>query len=227
MDEDTGLAERLKQLQSRRGPDLVAALADEIALLHRQTTELRREVAALADFRGSRWLARHAPGGEGPALPRAAIIEADQHLGPRDGFYPLEYTSAGVPFRWTGPSPNFFFEVYVDRTRACDLTLDALSFIDFEAQKDIKLMADAEAVPVRIETGESGFHILATLPPRGDRFATNLVFILPKAMPPREGSDTRPLGLAFSRLSIGPHAGSKGAAVSAAADEDVFAEPAT
>jgi hypothetical protein len=240
MDDDREFGQRLQQMLSKKGQDLVKGLVEEIAVLHRQIADMRREMAALADFKGSRWLSLETGKNDGPALPRSVIIEADQHLAPRSGFYPVEYTADGVPFRWTGPTPQFFFEIYVDRRCGADLALDALSCIDFEAQKKITLMADGESIPVELVRDGSGFRVLATLPERDDRFATNLAFILPKVMPPAEGSDTRPLGLAFNKLAVSSRAmpkvfdaGSVAESASAggesqapsAADEGVIAEP--
>jgi hypothetical protein len=202
MDDSTGIDERLQHLLKLTGQDQAKALAGEIAALHRQISNLKREIAALADFRGSRWLSLHGAGGGGPALPRTAVIDADQNLPASDGFYPVEYTSEGVPFRWSGPTPQFFFEVYIDRRNGADLVLKALSCIDFDVQSAIVLMADAESVPVEVVREESGFRIHAALPPRDDRYATNLVFILPKVLHAPEGSDIRPLGLAFNRLEV-------------------------
>jgi hypothetical protein len=199
--EDAG--ERLTGVSGKRGEELVQELADEIASLHRELAALKSEVAALAEFRSSRGLVLEPPAAvAAPPLPQSATIEADHMLRPHDGFYGVEYTSAGTPFRWTGPSVQFCFNVYVERSNGADLRLFALSSIDFEVQKGIVLIADGETLPVNVERDGEGFAVTAFLPARVDQGATGLVFVLPAVLTPPGGADDRVLGLAFGHLSI-------------------------
>jgi hypothetical protein len=199
--EDAG--ERQKDASGKRGEGLVQELTDEIALLNRELAALKSEVAALADFRSSRGLVLEPLAATAaPSLPRKATIEADQMLRPHDGFYGVERTSDGMPFRWTGPSVQFCFNVYVDRSNGADLRLFALTSIDFEVQKKIVLIADGETLPVNVEPESGGFAVTAFLPARADQGSTGLVFVLPAVLPPAGSTDGRLLGLAFGRLSI-------------------------
>jgi len=123
--------ERLKDVSEKRGEELVQELTDEIASLHRELAALKSEVAALTDFRSSRGLVLEPPTAMvPPSLPQSVTIEADHMLRPHDGFYGVEHTSDGTPFRWTGPSVQFCFTVYVDRSNGADLRLFALTSID-------------------------------------------------------------------------------------------------
>src|SRR6185312_9139904 len=135
-------------------------------------------------------------------LPQRVTIEADHMLRPHDGFYGVEHTSEGTPFRWTGPSVQFCFNVYVDRSSGADLRLFALTSIDFEIQKKIVLIADGETLPVNVEPDSGGFAVTAFLPARPDNGSTGLVFVLPAVLTPAGGTEGRALGLAFGRLSI-------------------------
>ncbi len=199
--EDAG--ERLKDVSGKRGEELVQELTDEIASLHRELAALKSEVAALADFRSSRGLVLEPPTAMAlPSLPQRVTIEADHMLRPHDGFYGVEHTSDGTPFRWTGPSVQFCFNVYVDRSNGADLRLFALTSIDFEVQKKIVLIADGETLPVTVEPDGGGFAVTAFLPARADQGATGLVFVLPVVLTPPGGADGRALGLAFGHLSI-------------------------
>jgi hypothetical protein len=200
--DDGGLNERLKALLAKRGDQLVEGCVDELGILHQELALLRRELSALADYQSSRGLELATHDGGGPLLPKSVTIEADQMLRPHDGFYPVEYTSEGIPFRWTGPSVQFCFSVFVDRSAGADVNLLALTSIDFELQKNLTLIADGETVPVEVVPEPSGFAITAFVPPRPDRGVTSLVFVLPAVLAPPGGTDARQLGIAFARLSV-------------------------
>ncbi len=203
MDEDGDLDGRLQQLLGKRGQELVRGLVEEFGALHREIAGLKREVAALADYPASRWLVLDAAGAANAMpLPHSVAIEPDHLLRPRDGFYPVEYTAGGVPFRWTGPSVQFSFDLFVDRTNGCDLRLQALNSVDFEQQKNLMLLVDGEAVPLNLVPEGTGFAVSAALPVRADRRATSLVFILPAVIVPPGTAETRPLGIAFAGLSV-------------------------
>jgi hypothetical protein len=192
-----------------REQNLVQGLIEQVADLHRQIAALRRELAALAEYRASRdrlLVLDDARTGL-TRLPRFVVIEADHLLQPRDGFYGVEYTAGNVAFRWTGPSTQFSFNLFIDRSHGAELRLDALSCIDFERQRKMRLLVDGESVPVSIDPHEGGFVVLAKLPQRCGVSNTNLVFILPVVLVPPESTDSRELGIAFSQLSVTACAG--------------------
>jgi hypothetical protein len=200
---DKNISERLKHLLEKRGEELAQGVSDEFELLHRELAALKREIAALANYQSSRGLVLEPPTAVVvPSLPKRVTIEADQLLRAHDGFYGVEHTSNGTPFRWTGPSVQFCFNVFVDRRNGADMYLLALTSIDFEIQKEMALIVDGETVPVSIEPDGAGFAVKAFLPPRGDHGATGLVFALPAVLVPPGGVDTRALGIAFARLSV-------------------------
>jgi len=185
------LNERLAQLADKSGEDLARELSIEFTNLYRELATLKQEISALAKDRAS------------PGSPcENVMVEAHETLCSEDGFYSLEQTPAGTPFRWTGPTPEFRFNVLVDRTAGADLHLVALSSIDFEVQKNVTLAADGEPIPVNVTTDPPGFSLTAFLPPREGRRVTSLVFSLPAVLAPPGGNDERLLGIAFSRLFV-------------------------
>lgn len=204
MDDDSGLDARLQQLLAKRGQELVKGLTDEITRLHREIALLRRELGALADYQSmrDRWLATGDPASQAAALPRNVTIEPDQMLSPRDGFYPAEFTAGGVAFRWTGPTREFIYDVFVERSQGASLKLEVLNCIDYEAQKDLKLLVDGEPVPLETTQEGTGFEVRAVLPMRHDGRSSNLVFVVPVVMSPPESSDERLLGVAIGRLTV-------------------------
>lgn len=195
---------RLQKLLERRGEDLVRGLIEEFGRLHREVASLKRELTALSAYQAAhdRQLVIDAAVTKIFYMPRAVSIEADQNLRSQDGFYPLEHTSDGIPFRWTGPSPQFSFDLFVDRSSFVELRLDALNCIDFEVQGNIALLVDGESVPTHVEREDLRIGVTAVLPPRSGNETTNLVFVLPAALVPPGPEDTRALGLAFSRLRV-------------------------
>jgi hypothetical protein len=203
---------RADQIVEKRGQP-TEEIAEELGTLQREVAKLREEIAALrrsgagADLMGAHMGSQMGgTQGGGAQLPETVVVEADDQLGPQQGFYPLEHTEAGVPFCWTGPTAQFSFNVAVDRSSGADLQLDAINFIEFERQKNVLLLVDGVAVPVDVSYGGMGVVITADLPARMGNATANLVFILPAALSPANPADTRLLGLAFARLSVTPRA---------------------
>lgn len=201
---DEGVDVQLQRVPEGSSHDLVEGLVREVARLRDEIAALKRGLTALSDYQASR--DRLLALGEDQAvvarLPRFVIVEPDQLLRSQDGFYGVEHTANGIPFRWTGPSASFSFNLFIDRTHGADLRLDVLNCIDFGLQRKIRLVADGEPVPVTVDPREPGFVVLALLPKRAGTSSTNLVFFLPAALVPPESSDSRELGVAFGRLSV-------------------------
>jgi hypothetical protein len=204
MADEGDLESKFQQLLARRGQDLVRGLIDEIADLHREIGELRRELAALGDYQAmrDRWLTIGGETSRAVRLPRLAVVEPTLPMRTSDGFYPLEHTGGGIAFRWTGPSAQFSFNVFVDRSRGADLRLETINCIDAELQKNLGLLVDGESVPLEISQEETAFTVTAALPAHEDGRSTNLVFVLPAVLSPPESADTRLLGVAFTRLTV-------------------------
>ena len=204
MADEGDLESKFQQLLARRGQDLVRGLIDEITDLHREIGELRRELDALGDYQAmrDRWLTVGGQTSRIVRLPRLAVIDPTQPMRTSDGFFPLEYTGGGIAFRWTGPSAQFSFNVFVDRSRGADLKLETIHCMDAEFQKNLGLLVDGESVPVEVTQVETAFTVTAALPARDDGRSTNLVFVLPAVFAPPESPDTRLLGVAFQRLIV-------------------------
>ncbi|HWA89241.1 MAG TPA: hypothetical protein VG889_04355 [Rhizomicrobium sp.] len=204
MDEESGLETRLQLLLAKRGQELVKGLTDEIMRLHREIAALQRELKALGEYQTmrDRWLGRGETGAKGATLPRNVVIAPDQMISLRDGFYPAEVAGDGTAFRWTGPSREFVFDVFVERRWGGSLKLDVLNCIDYEAQKDLALFVDGVPATVEIEQQGSGFAARAALAASDEGRSTNLVFVLPAVLTPPGSEDERLLGVAFGKLTV-------------------------
>jgi hypothetical protein len=203
MDEAEGLDARLHALLDKRGQELVKGVIEEFTSLNREIAALRRELSALTAYQASRdrWLAIETEQSRIAPLPRVVTIEPDQMLRFQDGFFPVEHTSDGTAFRWTGPSPHFSFDIFIDRSREVEICLDVLNCIDFEVQKNLSLLADGESVPVTLKEAAPGFAATAILPQREGSEGTNLVFVLPATIVPPGTKETRALGVAFAKFT--------------------------
>jgi hypothetical protein len=203
MEEAGSLDARLQKLLEKRGQEFVQAVIEEFASLNREIATLNRELGALTAYQASRdrWLAIDAEEQRIAPLPRVVSVEPDQLLRFQDGFFPVEHTADGTPFRWTGPSPQFSFDIFIDRSREVELRLDVVNCIDFDSQKNISLLVDGESVALDIEEVPPGFVATANLRAREGKHATNVVFLVPNTIVPPGTTETRALGVAFTRFT--------------------------
>lgn len=204
MHEQDKLEQRLQTLHELKGRDLVNALIREIGDLQRQLSQLQREMAAYRDYQAARdrWLVIDTVQKARVQLPKSVTIDASHALHPRQGFYGLEYGARGTPFSWTGPTPNFSFDIYIDRSQGADLELRALSCMNFERQKDLRLLVNGETVPTATVKNGNGLVLKADLPARDDDRSCNIVFCVPEVLRPADSNDKRLLGIAFHSLSV-------------------------
>jgi hypothetical protein len=202
---DSDTESRLQALASKKGADLISGITEEILRCHKETARLRRELSALTDYQATKdqWLLWETHRPTEVRFPHKIMIQADEFLDARDGFYAVEYTEKGVPFCWTGPSPRFSFEVFVDRSTQSDLVLEAFQCLNLEIQKNMSLIVDGEPTSLELRNGPPGLQFHAVLPKRDSAGGTHLVFLMPRQLSPGTG-DPRPLGLSFVKLTVRP-----------------------
>src|ERR1700741_3611537 len=179
MADESDLESRFQQLLARRGQDLVRGLIDEISDLHREIAGLRRELSALGDYQAmrDRWLSLEADAPRIVRFPRLVTVEPGQPMRAADGFYTAETSGGGIPFRWTGPSAQFSFNLFVDRTHGADCRFETINCMDAVVQKNMGLLVDGESVPLEVTVDEMAFIAPAALPPRADGRSTTQVFL--------------------------------------------------
>lgn len=190
---------QLHPQSANAGPDELlnrtpSGVEGELAQLRFEVQRLKEEVTLLRTLGAKREAATRRN------LPGSVVVTADQ-VEESQGFYSLERT-VGTTFRWTGPSNRFFFELLIDRVAGADLLLHGINFIDWERQKDVTLLVDAEPVPLAVDKGGMGVVGHAALPPRIETAPTQLVFVLPEMITPDDPGDPRELGLSFVRLTV-------------------------
>jgi hypothetical protein len=199
--------------------DSVARLQATLKTLERQQRTLEAALAARDVFVQPDPRAAY-------SLPQQLVIEADHLLDPEDGFYSLEHSAKGQPFRWTGPETSFTFNVYVDRSEPRPVEALFLNSIVPDMFQVTQCFVDQEHVETRYVFEDGLNKIYAEIPARAhpDTTRTAVTFVLPEVRSARDSdpasSDTRPLGVAFHRLTIAPDA------VARAEEPAVEAEPA-
>ena len=185
----------------RSSPDrLLRSIAAELARLRTALARCDERLAAIET---------EAPP---PALPHGVTIDAEDTPDCGQGFYQLERNGEGVPMRWTGPNPDFGFEIAIDRASACPFALHFLKLYAPAAPSDLRAAADGAALAINVEEAAGGgFFARGVLPARAGAGLTTLRFTCPKVGSPRdEGfNDERVLGLLFFRLEVGEDGGAQ------------------
>ena len=203
MSEDGSSPEQeVLQRLDRSSPDrLLRSIAAEIARIQQAVARCEARIAALE--------ARSA------ALSPHVVIDAESAIDHAHGFHQLEHDGDGKPMRWTGPDPDFRFELAIDRAAPRPIALGFARFYVDVVPLSLRAEADGGEIALCVEPLEGdGFVARGELPARPGRGVTALRFICPKTGSPRDdgGDDDRVLGLLFRRLEVGAPEAAAGAA---------------
>ena len=192
-------------LLDKRGSELILSLVEEIVNLNIRTELALRQIQALKSFESLKdHLITVDAAKTADPRPTALKLDASQLFNPKDGFHNLEYSPTGVPYRWTGPTREFSFNVFVGRTQPVALALRATKLMEPELQSELVLIADGEPMNLTFEREDDAWVARAVLPARTDLGATHLVFVSASVASPPDSADARTLGIAFSELDVRP-----------------------
>ncbi len=205
---DTDVAKILARLNRSNSDTLLHSIAEELLRLHQAYLTI---VARMYALEKTQAVHDHiVSSGDAMAfgpLPRTADIDASFSLPAESGFYPLEYDKRGVSFRWTGPEPTFFFELFIDRKAPANIRMHYSKGRLKEAARSVRCYVDgAEIATTQIEV-DGAFELHGVLPSRDLAGGTVISFTCPSVSSPAEDGqspDTRLLGLIFRRLRIDP-----------------------
>ncbi len=189
-------------------------LRGDVAALRSQVTELRGELAKLAErvalyerilqIRDAAFPEAAASElGDAPLATRFEI-EASQLLPVQDGFHALEWGPEGA-FRWTGPEPRVRFVAWIERRGPLRASLKLFHFGMPANQHDLALIVDGLRHPLKRGEGEKVL-VSPLIPPRpGDGPTEILIEVAHMHSPQQLGHpDKRTLGIAFQRLVVEP-----------------------
>ncbi|HLY55970.1 MAG TPA: hypothetical protein VKS60_10465 [Stellaceae bacterium] len=138
-------------------------------------------------------------------LPSTLVIDATHDLPAASGFHGVQIDALGLPYRWTGPTREFSFDVLIARDRPARFRLHFASIYADVAEPVLGCFVDGEEVAV--ETTEAGGNIIAqgTLRARREPGRSILTFLCPAVASPAatgRSQDRRSLGLSFRRLEL-------------------------
>ncbi len=134
-------------------------------------------------------------------------IDAGFPLFSINGFYRSEYDSKGKPFRWTGPTNEFKFEINLNRTAPLIFELELLPG-GFSKPDKIRCLVDDIEIPTVVERSDTSITHRGVIPETEEIGLTSIMFVCEEMYVPSEKdpnfSDTRRLGVVFRELRIFP-----------------------
>ena len=148
-------------------------------------------------------------------MPRAALeyagrsevqVDSSAPLAAESGFHALERDGNGTAFRWTGPTPQFNYDLHLDRTVLLKFSLQAPLW-GAEHARNLECSSDGMSLPLRARTIGRMLVLEGILFPRALVGMTRLVFRvdhLHVATPKTEGVPFRELGMPVFRLKVMP-----------------------
>lgn len=138
------------------------------------------------------------------AYPRKVTVSAVDSSLSAPEFHAIEYASYGPPARWTGPSTNFSFDVFLDRSVTLEFVLEFENVYFDRPVEEMKCFLDGREIRLQIETGGGGYLASGILPVREGEGASVITFVCPDVRSPRENGhpDDRILGVRFRQLSV-------------------------
>jgi hypothetical protein len=148
-------------------------------------------------------------------MPRAALeyagrteiqVDSSAPLAAESGFHALERDGNGTAFRWTGPTPQFNYDLHLDRSSLLKFSLQAPLW-GAEHAKNLDCSSDGMSLPLRPRTIGRMLVLEGILFPRPMVGMTRLVFKvdhLHVATPKTEGVALRELGMPVFRLKVMP-----------------------
>lgn len=205
---DTDVATILARLD-RSNPDaLLKSIAGELLRLNNAYLDV---VARMHAFEVTQTIHDQIAASAEPktfsSMPPGVVIEAAFSLSVESGFHHLEYDVLGVPYRWTGPEPVFFFEVFVDRQAPAAVRMHYSQIYSLEGGYPVQCYVDGEEIETSLVEIAGEFEVHGLLPSRDFVGGTVISFVCPKVASPavvEKSKDERQLGLAFRWLRIDP-----------------------
>ncbi|MEK8030650.1 hypothetical protein AACH06_07405 [Ideonella sp. DXS29W] len=135
---------------------------------------------------------------------RQAAIEASMPMPAERGFYALERDGVGNPFRWTGPTRSFHFDLHLDRTVPLRFVLQ-MPLWGSEHAQGLRASCDEVSLPLLRRPGHRVLDFEGVLLPREVLGLTRLTFLSERVSTVTSNEDegaSRQLGVPFLRLSV-------------------------
>ena len=137
---------------------------------------------------------------------KEAQIDASAPLPPERGFHALERDGNGTVFRWTGPTPQFHYDLHLDRSELLMFSLH-VPLWGAEHAKGLSVSSDGRMIPLRRRNVGRSVVLDGVLQPRADVGLTRLDFAVERMQTvaaKTEGAAPRELGIPVLRLKVAP-----------------------
>lgn len=196
-----------KEMRTKKPSEVLEILWETLAKLKAENAALHDKVALIEDFVKSRDLLINKSDENyhktSNNLPSDLEIHATWNLGFENCLYQLEYDSNGVPYRWSGPSNLFGFDILIDRSQDKIGKLELLYAVDNRNFSEITVFLDGQKIDMSIISINDTFYGEFKLPARMWSGLTYVRFCVPIQKSPENNTlDQRMLGVAFHKLSI-------------------------
>ncbi len=188
--------------------NVLDALANELAIQRVEMDEFRAQLAGLSnELEVLRTVQRARdiilPGARADyALRQSITMDATAPVAPGTGLHMLEKDGKGTPFRWSGPSPSFQFDLHLDRSKEAVFALH-IALWGRERAANLLCTGDDVDIPLASEVGPRALMLTGVLPARETLGVTTLRFTVDAMHTPSvaEGEVPRPLGVPVLRLT--------------------------
>ncbi|MGZ8252639.1 MAG: hypothetical protein ACXWT7_09860 [Methylophilaceae bacterium] len=135
---------------------------------------------------------------------RQIKIDAAMPIKPDKGFYGIEHTDKGLPFRWTGPENSFFFDLHLCRTTPLKFSLSLARWGTAPSNK-IRCFSDNKEIPLTKKLTSLLIEYSGVLLPREALGVTRLEFSVAKMFKPNPADNLSPLlGVVFDNFTVDP-----------------------
>jgi hypothetical protein len=175
----------------------VENLQGRVALLERRLQLISEEISLARSYSPQNGLSAPAdsangelagPRGDDAApFPAEVHIDADSVSAFAHGFYPREYDSNGVMFRWTGNGPLCELRFFIDRGADRPFRLNAGDTAE-DILSQISGFVDYAPIPLTIDENEKGTYLVGTVPKRAHTRLAVASFLLGQLVPKKKSA---------------------------------------
>jgi hypothetical protein len=135
---------------------------------------------------------------------KEAQVDVSAPLPADRGFHALERDGNGIPFRWTGPSAHFFYDLHLDRSGFMMISLHVPTWGADHAE-NLTCTSDGVTIPLQRRVVGRTLMLEGALPPRPSLGLSRICFQVEKTHSVSQQNDTSPareLGIPVLRLKV-------------------------
>ena len=149
-----------------------------------------------------------------PTPPRKKDIKVDtigqrfsvDQLAVNSNLLPVEHSSDGTSYVWSGSTPEILFTFPLDRNKVLGMHIRLFALIKPEYSKQLKVLVDETHIKHKFRLDEGLFLLSCNIPSSSKAGLTEVKIILPATHSPKElgtSNDMRKLGIAITEIHFG------------------------